>query len=660
MKNPWPEFPKRDDYHIPDKYLAHMDHILYPTGEVVCLKVHAKLRNNLPVIIKGIYKELAEDKDKEIGLLKSLKTLSTDKCRRLVRIFDVLESPEWLYCVMEFCEGGDLKAQMHKGLFCPPDSKKIVKGIIIPVLEAVDSLHQSKDTFVHRDIKPANIMHTREGNQGFYKIGDYGLVKSDKYVDDYLSSQGTPYYMAPEMERNASPEDKQKRDHRCDIYSIGIILRELITQEKPPYRNPLDEKPNELHQIINKAIKQDPDERYRSAQVFIDDLNDYLKGKQPSHLLPQDKPKLSLSPKTKSGRKTRRIPTLLPTLGKKRELLYRQGNYREAIPIAEIILRETERKYGKEHPSTATALNNLALLYANNGDYASAEPLYKRALEIREKKLGKEHPDTANSLNNLAELYTDKNDYASAEPLYKRALEIREKKLGLDHPATGGSLNNLALLYVNEGDPDKAEPLLKQALAIAEEHLGSDHHDTATALNNLAMLYTAKNDYASAEPLYKRALEIREKQLGPNHPDTAISLNNLAELYRAKGEYDKAEPLFKRALTIIEKQLGSDHPHTATLLNNMAMLYTDKDDYASAEPLYKRALTIAEKQLGPDHPDTATALNNLATLYANKGEKEKAKKLRDRALKILQKSLPPEHPHIKLVKDNLKGLEQTT
>ena len=122
------------------------------------------------------------------------------------------------------------------------------------------------------------------------------------------------------------------------------------------------------------------------------------------------------------------------------------------------------------------------------GDYAKAEPLYKEALEIRQKVLGREHPDTATSLNNLAELYRGMGDYAKAEPLLKEALEIYQKVLGPEHPFTATGLNNLAVLYQDMGDYAKAEPLFKEALEIHQKVLGPDHPDTATSLNNLALL----------------------------------------------------------------------------------------------------------------------------------------------------------------------------
>ncbi len=87
--------------------------------------------------------------------------------------------------------------------------------------------------------------------------------------------------------------------------------------------------------------------------------------------------------------------------------LYQQGQYAEAIPAAERVVAICEKALGPDHPLTALALNNLALLYTTMGAYDKAAPLYQRSLAIYEKSLGPDHPDTATSLNNLAGLYYD-------------------------------------------------------------------------------------------------------------------------------------------------------------------------------------------------------------------------------------------------------------
>jgi tetratricopeptide (TPR) repeat protein len=126
--------------------------------------------------------------------------------------------------------------------------------------------------------------------------------------------------------------------------------------------------------------------------------------------------------------------------------LYQQGRYSEAISYAAKALRLGEEEFGPGHPTTATFLNDLALLYQVQGNYAEAAPLYRRSLAIWEKALGPDHPDVALSLNNLAGLYQTQGNYAEAAPLYQRSLAIREKALGPEHPDVAGSLNNLAAL----------------------------------------------------------------------------------------------------------------------------------------------------------------------------------------------------------------------
>jgi hypothetical protein len=134
--------------------------------------------------------------------------------------------------------------------------------------------------------------------------------------------------------------------------------------------------------------------------------------------------------------------------------LYQAGKFNEAIPIAQEALELSEKALGPDHPDTATALNNLALLYVSVGDYAKAEPLYQRSLKIREKALGPETPDTAAALNNLAnlaELYRSMGDYAKAVALYQRALKIKEKTFT-------GTTSSLDDTWDEERGIENAEP----------------------------------------------------------------------------------------------------------------------------------------------------------------------------------------------------------
>ena len=204
--------------------------------------------------------------------------------------------------------------------------------------------------------------------------------------------------------------------------------------------------------------------------------------------------------------------------------------------------------------------------------WQDAEQWSKKALLLSEQHLGADHPTTATSLNNLALLYRAMGRYAEAEPLHQRSLAIREQHLGADHLGTATSLNNLAGLYDAMGRYGDAEPLYTRSLAIMEQHLGADHPDTAASLNNLAGLYVLMGRYGDAEPLYTRSLQISEIKLGSEHSITATGLNNLAGLYYAMGRYGEAEPLLSKALAIAEQQLGIAHPTTLQFRQNLADL----------------------------------------------------------------------------------------
>ncbi|MGB3755675.1 MAG: tetratricopeptide repeat protein [Rivularia sp. (in: cyanobacteria)] len=131
-----------------------------------------------------------------------------------------------------------------------------------------------------------------------------------------------------------------------------------------------------------------------------------------------------------------------------------QGLYTLAQPWYEQCVSELKSRLGVNHPSTASSLNNLAILYKNMGRYEEAEPIYKQALDLRKQLLGENHPDTASSLNNLANLYKDMGRYEEAEPIYKQAVEIAERVLGESHPHTVMYRNNFEDFRKKQGESE--------------------------------------------------------------------------------------------------------------------------------------------------------------------------------------------------------------
>jgi len=260
-----------------------------------------------------------------------------------------------------------------------------------------------------------------------------------------------------------------------------------------------------------------------------------------------------------------------PTAGLAR-VAEHQAAFAEALMWHQLSLAQSENRVGPNHPSTATALNNMALLLQATNRLAEAEPLMRRALAIDEASYGNDHPDVARDLNNLALLLKATNRLVEAEPLMRRALAIDEASYGKDHPTVAIRLNNLAQLLKATNRLAEAEPLMRRALAIDEASYGNDHPDVAIRLNNLAQLLQATNRLAEAEPLMRRALAIDEASYGNEHPKVAIRLNNLAQLLQATNRLAEAEPLMARGFAVFWQSLGFDHPNTQTVVGNYIAL----------------------------------------------------------------------------------------
>jgi serine/threonine protein kinase len=201
----------------------------------------------------------------------------------IVAIYDAGLYKDFCYFTMEYVDGPPLNTFCHKGNLLPISQ---VVEIIFTTCKALDFAH--KQGIIHRDIKPSNIVLTKEGG---VKITDFGIarIKSDQTISKGLI--GSPSYMSPEQVK------EQHVDDRCDIFSLGCVLYELlagekafpgenyfsimykITHEEPtPIRQIRPQVPEVLWKIAEKALSKDPERRYQSCMDFAYDLRFALRG----------------------------------------------------------------------------------------------------------------------------------------------------------------------------------------------------------------------------------------------------------------------------------------------------------------------------------------------------------------------------------------------
>ncbi len=234
-----------------------------------------KLERN--VAIKLLKKEYSQDAEFIERFKNEARSAAKLSHSNIVAAYDIVNSGERHYIVMELVEGITLRDYIaRKGRL----SNKETIGIALQTAEGLSEAH--KNGIIHRDIKSQNIIISKEGR---IKIGDFGIAKAASTNSNGQPVIGSAHYIAPEQAANG------EADARSDLYSLGISMYEMITGRLPYQGDDAQEvieahlqdamvPPNvynsgiypALNDIIIKATKKAPEDRYQSAEELIDDL----------------------------------------------------------------------------------------------------------------------------------------------------------------------------------------------------------------------------------------------------------------------------------------------------------------------------------------------------------------------------------------------------
>jgi tRNA A-37 threonylcarbamoyl transferase component Bud32/dienelactone hydrolase len=238
-----------------------------------------KLKRN--VALKFLPPELVKDKEARERLVIEAQAAAALSHPHICTIFEIAEEEDKPFIAMEYVEGQSLKAKMEKA----PLELDEVLDIASQVAEGIEEAH--KKGIIHRDIKSANIMVTDKGQA---KIMDFGLakVKGGTLLTREGTTLGTVAYMSPEQARG------QEVDHRSDIWSLGVVLYEMLSgtlpfmgnreasilysvvhEEPKPLKQIKTDLPPALQRIIDRALKKKPELRYSSAGEMLNDLKKY-------------------------------------------------------------------------------------------------------------------------------------------------------------------------------------------------------------------------------------------------------------------------------------------------------------------------------------------------------------------------------------------------
>jgi serine/threonine protein kinase/tetratricopeptide (TPR) repeat protein len=612
------------------------------------------------------------------------------------------------YFVMELVKGTPITQYCDDRKLTPRQRLEL----FVPVCQAIQHAHQKG--VIHRDIKPSNVLIALYDDKPVPKVIDFGVAKAtgSSLTDQTLMTGfgaviGTPEYMSPEQ-ANLNNMDI---DTRSDVYSLGVLLYELLTGTTPVDRKSLgkaalleilrivreveaplpsaklstiDTLPSlaanrstepaklsklmkgELDWVVLKALEKDRTRRYDTANALSRDIQRYLADEIVEARPPSTGYRLKKFVRRNRPQVIAASLVLLALLGGIAGTTYglveakkQTGIARaEAIPKDEARQAEADRAEG-ERLAKLDAEARRQEAEAEKANAVKAAAAEKAASELARKNLA--FAKKGNELLGSVFAGLDPEMIAeSGRPLQDVLRENLVKAVKeLDGSAIGEPLevaamqNTLGESLSGLGEAKLAIEVLGKAWNTRKAKLGLDHPDTLTNMDNLAGGYHAAGKLDKALPLLEEVLKLTKAKLGPDHPNTLTSMNNLAAGYQTVGQWDKALSLFEQTLKLQKVKLNPDDPEILYSMSNLANGYLSVGKLDKALPLFEQTLKLQKAKLGPEHPKTLLSMNNLAAGYEEAGQRNKALPLLEEALKLQKAKLGPDHPQTLLMMSNL-------
>lgn len=572
--------------------------------------------------------------------------------------------------ITEYCDRETLPSRARLHLFTQ-------------VCQAVHHAHQKG--IIHRDLKPSNILVTVNDGEAVPKVIDFGIAKAVQFklTDKTLFTRfhsfvGTPVYTSPEQMQMSSLDV----DTRSDIYSLGVILYELLSgmqpfdasrlnelgidgmrkviSEEDPLR-PSDlvtsmnegeranvassrglvaerlpkELKGELDWIVMKCLEKNRSRRYETVNALSMDVGRYLNHKpvlarEPTafyrikKLIDRNRIAFGVSVALAASLMFGSVAIAWLGLQAIRSERQAQSEARKSAEISEFI---------KEMYSHVDSLVELQLKGEEGG--ALLKQTLKETLELAERRLPVVSPEAqVELLDILGSVYFRIGDYEEAQSMFRRELERLATIGDSSVTARARSMNHLGAALGRLEEFEEAEKLIRDALRLHASSVEANLRGEARSLVNLSLILAKKaivSDLTLSErdahlnegvESIERALELQRSYLGDQHEEIAASLNELGFVLSCLGgeSLARAETLLDEALKMNRSLLGEINPAVASSLTLLAINQVTQGKYRVALGNYERAREIRRRLKESTATDLISSYGVSVWEHQNTGE----------------------------------------
>jgi eukaryotic-like serine/threonine-protein kinase len=537
--------------------------------------------------------------------------------------------------------------------------------LFITVCQAIQHAHQKG--VIHRDIKPSNILVTLEGTVAVPKVIDFGIAKAiqGRLTDQTLFTAfqqflGTPTYMSPEQAEMSSLDI----DTRSDIYSLGVLLYELMTgttpfdakelvaagldgmrrtiREQEPVRpstrlSTMNEQEltsaaglrrseparliralqGDLDWIVIRCLEKDRMRRYETANGLAMDVQRYL-----SHRPVVARPPSKLYRFQKLVRRNRLAfaaanavaLSILVGIGVSTWLFIQERHARQRAEKAEQI--QEKLKNDAETARASEEVQRRQAVEARNN-----EARLRLQAEAAERTAQSEASQLGEAMMSLGKL-------TAAEEYIRNALAMQQKLAAGKNPEVAVSLKNLAKVLSMQNKLPESESKYREALAMERELLGEDNPTVSATAGSLAMVLQREDELEEAARYFRQALsqyrtEARDESLAPP-PFLGVILHHLAEVLHRSGQLQEARSYAEESIAIYKKRPDWPINERHHAIQVLRALLTDLHDAPAlaaleAESLAMEAADQRREAQGPPAPPPNASPRARGDFFAQHG-----------------------------------------